>query len=379
MNQHIEIGPGSVKHLSQLLEARRVERVFLVTGRSSFDRSALRKELLEALSAFELQRFCDFETNPRVEDVERGVAAMKAFDADAILACGGGSVMDMAKLLKAFRDAAPGVAECMQSGAPLAPSPLPMIAVSTTAGSGSESTHFAVLWVGHTKYSAAHPELLPDVAIADSRFLRDCPASLRATCGLDALCQAIESYWSIHSTDESRRLAGEAISLLAEHLEASVTRPSDLHDEAMSRAANLAGQAIDRTKTTAPHAVSYPITAHFGVPHGLAVALTVPEFLVFNAEVSDEDCNDARGPAFVKERIREISDQLRSPSAREAAEWMRGVMRRIGAPTTLAAAGVVDPGARALIVENGFNPDRVKNNPRELTREELERLLGGIG
>lgn len=377
MRQHIEIGAGSLEHLAQLLEARRTRRVFMVTGRTSFDRSGLRDELVNALFAFEVRRFCDFETNPQVEDVERGVAAMKAFEPDVILACGGGSVMDMSKLLKGFRGDAPGIADRIQAGQPLTPSPLPLIAVPTTAGSGSESTHFAVVWVDGAKYSAAHEELLPEVAIADSRFLRDCPPSLRTTCGLDAMSQAIESYWSIHSTVDSRRLAGEALSLLAEHLEASVSHPSDLHDEAMSKAANLAGQAINQTKTTAPHAVSYPITAYFGVPHGLAVALTVPEFLVFNGGVSDADCNDVRGPEFVKERIREIAGQLNSAGEKEAAEWMRGVMHRIGAPTTLSSAGV-EPGSHARIVENGFNPDRVRNNPRELTRTDLERLLSGV-
>src|SRR5262249_51347864 len=146
-------------------------------------------------------------------------------------------------------------------GLPLLNRGLPLVAIPTTAGSGSEATPFAVLYVGHVKHSIAGPAMLPDVAIVDPSLTDSMSPALTAVTGMDAFSQAVESYWCIHSTERSKAYARRAIALVLEHLEVAVTAPREENRRAMSKAAHLAGRAIAITKTTGAHALSYPLTS----------------------------------------------------------------------------------------------------------------------
>jgi alcohol dehydrogenase class IV len=150
----------------------------------------------------------------------------------------------------------------------------PLIAIPTTSGTGTEATCFAVVYIDKTKYSLKHSSILPDYTIIDPTLTHAMPPLVTAATGMDALAQAIESYWGVKSTHESQAYAREAITLTLAYLKAACQNEVEARD-AMSRAANLAGKAINLTETTACHAVSYPITSYFNVPHGHAVALTL--------------------------------------------------------------------------------------------------------
>src|SRR5207248_4789041 len=126
------------------------------------------------------------------------------------------------------------------------------------------------------KYSVCHEFLLPDIAIVDPILTHKMSPRLTAITGMDALSQAIESYWSIHSTEESKGYAREAIRIIVDQLPKAVNEPTNDSRLAMARASHLAGKAINVTRTTAPHALSYALTSRFGVPHGQAVSLTLP-------------------------------------------------------------------------------------------------------
>ena len=145
----------------------------------------------------------------------------------------------------------------------------------------------------------------------------------------------------------------------------------------MSKAAYLAGRAINVTRTTAPHAVSYPLTAHFGVPHGHAVALTLGEFLVYNSRVSDDDVTDPRGTSHVRRVVDELVQMLGCETAEEGRERVRAMMRAIGLATELSALGIPSPAAADLVVRQ-VNVERMVNNPRALNSDRLRDILDGI-
>lgn len=230
------------------------KKLFLVC-RGSFDRL----EMAEYIKSLEPVRFSGFTPNPKMEEVMDGVEAFKASGCDTILAVGGGSPIDVAKCIKHY------------SG-----SDAPLIAIPTTSGTGSESTHFAVVYENGNKLSVAAPNLLPDEVILEPSTLKNVPEYTRKATMLDALCHAIESHWAKKATEESKEIAEKAIKLVLQYKEAYLANEDEGND-GMMEAANLAGQAINITTTTAAHAMCYKITSMYGFQHGHAAAVCLPE------------------------------------------------------------------------------------------------------
>lgn len=286
MKRGIYIGGTSIQHFKEIAQSESPKRVFLVRGKKSYEACGA-KEVIDKFTAdvgFQVSEFFDFENNPKLEHLQNGLNVLNAFKADMIIAVGGGSVLDMAKLLRFFYS---------YSGDPAGTEfkkqreLIPLIALPTTAGTGCEVTRFAVMYIDKKKYSVAHDALLPDVAIIYPPFTYNNSPYLTACTGFDALAQAIEAYWNVHATNESDEYAMKAIELIYPNLPLSVHLPAPENRDTLSEGAFLAGKAINITKTTAPHACSYFFTSFFGIPHGHAVALTFPFFMKYNSEVED--------------------------------------------------------------------------------------------
>lgn len=371
-------GAGCLSRLGAVLEALNARRVFLVTGRASWTSSGAESAVLGALAGREVVHFTGFEPNPHLEDVTRGLARFAADPCDLVLGVGGGTALDVAKLV-AVLSQHPGVApvDLVCARRPITSPALPLIAIPTTAGTGSEATHFAVCYVGHDKYSVAHPSLRPTVALVDPDLLRSVPGPIAAATGLDALAQALESLWSVNATDSSRSLALEAAALAYAHLPAAATAPTDVARAAMSRAAHLAGRAIDITRTTAPHAISYTLTSFFGVPHGHAVALTLGPVLAYNAAATADDVTHPGGVAAVQGALALVVDVLGATDPTDAADRLDRLIGRVGLERRLSALGV-GPADHQLIVQR-VNLQRLKNNPRALSADTLAGLLASVG
>jgi alcohol dehydrogenase class IV len=255
-------------------------------------------------------------------------------------------------------------------GPPIAP----LIALPTTAGSGSEATHFAVVYVDGVKHSLAHESLFPSWAIVDPTLTHSLSPRLTAVSGIDAFCQAVESTWSIHSTAETRAWAARAIRLSVDYLPDAVAHPTQRARRMMSKAAFLAGRAINTTRTTAAHALSYPLTMHYGVPHGQAVCLTLGPLLVFNSQTREDDVMDRRGVDHVHRVIDDLAGLLGCRDAESAARRISELVRSVGLETSLGALGLPAHEAAAHAVA-GVNAERLVNNPRRLTGADLRALL----
>ena len=264
-----------VAQVGDMLAEVEAKSVFLVVDRLAYDSSGARSQLAPYWEARNVVEFDAFENNPRSEDVLKGVEQYRRTPSDVIVAVGGGTALDVAKLIRCLAAQRRPAADIIKDNSLIEPSACPLVAVPTTAGTGSEATHFAVLYRDGVKESIAHHSIMPDVAVVDWRLTESVPPRITAETGLDALTQAIESIWCIRSTEESISYSVEALELILEHLETAVHAPAPDAREAMSRAAHLAGKAINITKTTAPHAISYKITHDFGIAHGHAVALTL--------------------------------------------------------------------------------------------------------
>lgn len=312
--------------------------------------------------------------NPKSHEIDAGVAAFRERQADLIIAIGGGSAIDTAKLIRACDVPHVPAAQVIAGAVEVGSSGPPLLAIPTTAGTGSETTHFSAVYVDRTKHSLADPSMHPNFAILDERFLRSMPVGVTRSTALDATCQAIESMWSIRATDRSRRFARRALRLAWEALPRCLSHPTDRSRRAMLVAAHLAGRAIDQTQTTACHALSYALTAHYGLAHGEAVALMLAPVWEFNANVSDADAADRRGAHHVRTVMRETAALIGAGSVEAAPAVIRRRLRDLRAPVTLAEAGL--PGASAVeLIARSVDAVRVGNNPRRLQPAQVPAVL----
>jgi alcohol dehydrogenase class IV len=372
--QHYQGDDGWSK-IAEYLDVISAENVLLVTGNSMYHSSGAEQALEPVLREREVTHLTCFHTNRRVEDVTPLLDQIDNKESyRAIIAVGGGSVIDAAKLLKAFWSNAAAVEKYFNGDDKLYPCELPLIAVPSTAGSGSEATRFAVVYKDKEKFSIEHDRLLPDFSVVIPSLLTSVPSHVAASSGMDALCQGIESYWSIHSTDESRQLAAQAIRLAWASIEEAVNQRTTQSLNNMAQASHLAGRAINITRTTAPHAVSYPLTSYFGVTHGHAVGILTAQFLRYNAAVTKDDCLDARGPEWAVDRLDDITAMLGADTINEAADALEEKLSCIGLETSLHKLGISTEQDIQTVIDHGFDPERVNNNPRRVSADMLRNF-----
>ena len=251
------------------------------------------------------------------------------------------------------------------------------VAIPTTSGSGSEATRFAVVYIDELKYSVAHDFLLPDYAIIDPMLTITLPSLETAYSGLDAFSQAVESFWSVNSTEESRMYSSEAISLVMRNLVCAVQNPTIIPSRyAMSKAANLSGKAINIAKTTAPHAISYTLTSVFGVPHGNSVMMTLGRIFRFNSEVDEESVVDPRGHQYVKEIMGKLNEMLGVSSSYDAEQRIDQLMEVVGLETRLSQLGITEGDIN--LIARTVNLERLNNNPRKILDKDLRKILRDV-
>ena len=346
---------GAIENLSKILKEEGAKKVLVFSGKKSFE--MIKPIIQEQLKGIKPTFYNDFSTNPKKEelDIARGKLRGKLGGKlggkyDLIIAIGGGSVMDFAKAYRHYADIK-----------------TKLIAIPTTCGTGAESTQFAVLYVDGVKTSLDNSDILPDYAIVDSQFCEKNPKYLKACTAMDAYCQAIESYWASKSTDLSRKYAKQAIELCRDNIIDYVNSEDIDVAEKMSKASHLAGQAINISRTTASHAISYKITSDYGIPHGHAVGLTIGRLFEINKSIDGNSLNDKRGVDYVKDRMNELSEMISD----KPVEYFHKIFDEIGLSYSLEKLKITDVES---VVDN-VNISRLTNNPRNLSKDELRRLF----
>lgn len=373
----IYFGSGISRQLPDILNTKR-KRIYLVTGKH-----IIKNKIFEKIKYFLLKSRAKIEIsskispNPNIAQIEKIKGLIKNYKTDLVIAIGGGSVLDAAKSAAILANNKGALTDFLTKKRKLNKKGIDFIAIPTTAGTGSEVTPWATIWgEDKIKYSLSSPLMFPLAAICDPKLTLSMSPFLTACTGMDVLSQAIEAYWSVRSTPFSDIHAIQGMSLAINNLKKAVKRPKELfYREQMMLATLETGQAFSQTATTAVHSVSYPMTAFFNIPHGYACALTLSIFLKYNYGVTDKDCNDKRGPKFVKRRIMEIVKNLGCNTVNEACNKINGAMKLIKLETSLIKAGITDI---ETIIKHGFTPNKMANNPRLVTKKILRKLLGEI-
>lgn len=314
--------------------------------------------------------FNQFTSNPLYEDVCKGVQLFNTNRCDAIVAVGGGSTMDVAKCIKLYCKMDPAKNYLQQE---YADSGVPLIAVPTTAGTGSESTRYAVIYFEGKKQSITHDSIIPNYAILEPKLLKSLPLYQKKCTMLDALCQGIESLWSVNSTDESMIFSKIAIQMIMDHWHGYIEENNDDDAEFIMQAANYAGRAINITQTTAAHAMSYKLTSMYGLPHGHAVALCLPEVWLYMLE-HPEKCIDPRGEdhlAFVFEWLGRL---MQCDSPEKGLIMFRAIMFSLDMPQPQSK----NREEELDILTRSVNPERLRNNPVELDTDTIRYIYNKI-
>jgi alcohol dehydrogenase class IV len=352
--------------------------LFMIAGNYSYELSGVLDYFSSLFDKKRCVRFSEFSTNPSINDLRLALGAFKNSNAKLIISVGGGSAIDLAKLVNYFAAVNIEPEEYLKNKETFNISTLPLLAIPTTAGTGSEATHFATLYIGSKKISVSNRHILPSHVWLNFEFTFSLSRYQTACTGFDALAQAIESYWAISSTHQSKQNSEKAIQLCMQHLEGAVLTPTVENRAGMLEAAYLSGKAINISKTTAAHALSYSLTAHYGLPHGHAVALTLPAIFEANAATTDNDLNDPRGIAYVHTIIRDLCKLLGVDSPTKATQRIKMLMAIIGLSDMWLSDHGFDRFEAHDIVIKGVDLERLANNPRRLNRMLIEKIAASI-
>lgn len=390
---------GAVAEAMKDLAGKR--RALLVTDRFLFQ-NGLADSVIALLkkTGLDVEIFCDVEADPTLSAVRRGVEKAAAFKPDVIVAFGGGSPMDAAKIIWVmyehpevhFEDLALRFMDIRKRiyKFPKLGLKAELVAIPTTSGTGSEATPFAVVTDDSTgmKYPLADYELTPSMAVVDPNFVMDLPKSLTAYGGIDAVTHALEAYVSVMANEFSDGQALQALKLLKGHLPAAYREGAGNPEarEAVHNGATIAGIAFANAFLGVCHSMAHKLGATFHLPHGLANALLIANVIRYNA-----NDNPTKQTAFsqydrpqARRRYAEIADHLGLGGNRTAGkiasllEWLEGLKRDLGIPASIREAGVAEADFLAAVDKvavEAFDDQCTGTNPRFPLISELKAIL----
>ena len=364
----IHFGSTIDGNLLQIVDS---QRSILITTPGSTKRGvsdSLKKLLGGSLVAI----FDGVQPNPTFSSIKAAFTELQQYEYETIIALGGGSTIDTAKAVAAIGASGSEhwIDNHLKHGVPFPPhfAPKPIIAIPTTAGTGSEVTMWATVWdmEEKKKYSITHPSLYPVKAILDPKLTLTLPEKETIYSGLDALSHAMEAIWNKNHNPVSDTFALKAISLIHDYLPALRDDLTNLNMRAhLLRASLFAGLAFSNTKTALAHSISYPLTAHFGIPHGLACALPLPDLLRFNG-------------SKIPERVTIMAKALMTDITVESiASEVTKLFERVGISQCLSDY-CIDKSKAELIANSAVTPGRADNNIAEFNQNDLLALVKNL-
>jgi alcohol dehydrogenase class IV len=367
----IRFGAGLLDRLGDIAAPLLGARVLIVTdpGMMATDMPARAARALRE-AGVTVDTFDGVTADPAEAVVIAARDAMTAMGATGVLGLGGGSSLDVAKLAAALAASGADLNDCYGIGN-LPAGRLPLVALPTTAGTGSEVTPIAIVTTGENEKSGVvSPVLLPDLALLDPETTRGLPAHVTAATGIDAMVHAIEAHCSASANNNpvSRALAREALRLMGGALETAVHHPDDMAARSdMLLGSLLAGQAFANSPVAAVHALAYPVGGRFKVPHGLSNALVLPHVLRFNAETAPEGYAEIAPILFphlagVDDRAAAFCDALADLAA------------RCGLPARLRDVGIGRDALPMMAADAMKQTRLLVNNPRGMAEADARRI-----
>jgi alcohol dehydrogenase len=365
MPTRIRFGWGSFQEIRQIVDELKGKRIFLVTGSTFAKKHGLLDKLSNYLKGLTLVVFAEIEENPSIDTVDRGADQCRKSQCDLIISLGGGSSLDAGKAISMLQRNPGSIREYLDQERVCQTKGLPTITIPTTSGTGSEVTPFSVIThkAKKAKPAIAPPQNFPDFALVDPELTMSVPFKVAVSTGLDALCQAVEGFWSTQANPITRSLAFQAIQLAMENLESACLRKDQESVVNMALASHLTGVEMSNIGNTSIHPLSYPITLDYGVAHGFACAIFLPAVIRFNAQA-------------IENRFRDLLRILNLPSTEAFADKVDSLMEKLKAPRRLSEVGV-KAGAIPEIAKRGMGRSTAWN-PRSMAEEDIIQICKTI-
>lgn len=368
---HIIAGQGTLCTLDKSIKklCSPVKKILLITRGGDFRLSEGYHQLSAALNKYEVHEIAFEVSNPDIGELFQLLKELETSHFDLVIAVGGGSVLDIGKSIATlqninFSDVAM-LRQCIEQSS-YDERVIPWIGIATTSGTGSEVTSWATIWDKEAggKLSLNNPNNFARIAVVDPILTNALPIGLTVSSALDAVCHATEAYWAKKTNEVSQTFALTAIRRIRNSLEALIQQPNNLSlREEIGKGSLYAGIAFSNTKTTICHSLSYPLTLQFGVPHGIAAALSLAEFMKFN-EVAIHN-------------KQELLEAFGCTNVDEVGVWIQKMMQIGGYGEHLRDYGVKSQDF-SQILQHAFTKGRADNNPVVVTEKAVLKVLENI-
>lgn len=368
--QTIEFGIGSLKKLPELLRKIHSDHVLLISDRG-LERIGVVKKTEDIIRSegITVTSYLDVKPNPTVEIVNEAFEMYQTSGATSIIALGGGSPMDVCKAVGILANYGGKIIE--YEGAHKVPGPIvPILAIPTTAGTGSEVTAFSVITdeARNYKLTIFSYELIPQYAILDPELIMTSPAPIAASCGVDALIHAWEAYTSRAANPFSDAFAEKAMELIGKNIRCFVANRQDPEAAcAMMLGSNFAGIAFSWARLGNIHAMSHPVSAFFGVAHGVANSILLPTIVEYNA-LADHGRYEK-----IYNYIYNGTGPVKNFHPQMLAEEARKLNQDLGIPKGLAEVGVTEDKIPQM-AEDAMKSGNIQVNPRQSTLKDIIML-----
>ncbi len=361
----VQFGAGALARLGDLARATMGARVMLITDPGMMATGIVERAMaILAAAGVEVALFSGVQADPPEAVIHAATEAAMAAGAQGVIGLGGGSSLDVAKLVALLAMGQETLAGIYGVGNAKGPR-LPLILVPTTSGTGSEVTPIAIVTTGEAqKMGVVSPVLLPDVALLDPELTYGLPAHVTAATGIDAMVHAIEAFASVSANNNplSRMLALQALRLMGGAVLRAVQDGDPAARADMLLGSMLAGQAFANSPVAAVHALAYPLGGHFHIPHGLSNALVLPHVLRFNAVTAPDVYAEMAPHAFPA--LNAVQGQERAAAFCES---LAQLSRDCGLPQRLRDMKITQDWLPQLATDAMKQTRLLVNNPRPVT------------
>ena len=361
---------NSTNDIKNFINKKNVNKIFILCGKKSFSLSGAEAFLKKTFYYKKIKFFFKNSDLPILEELIEINNKIKEFNPDLLLAVGGGTVIDYAKAANGI-DIRPNLANLIINYSyPFKEKYTKLLVIPTTAGSGAEVTSSAVIYVNNAKYSFESKILKPDYYLLIPEFLISAPNVVKASAGFDTISQALESLISIKSNYESINYATRSLEISTRKFLPFLKNPNFKNASDMSIAANLAGKAIGISRTTAPHAISYPFTSLFKISHGHAVSLFFENVFLFIYE----NLTKSETNFDLKKRFSLIFDIFDVKNINDFILKISMIKKNAGLEDDLVKLNIdIEKNAKKII--GGINQLRLKNNPVKINDHDIYKIL----
>ena len=361
---------NSTEDIKKFINDKSFKKIFILCGKKSFVTSGAENLFKKIIIDKEIKLFYKKSELPILEELIEIINGIKNFKPDLILAVGGGAVIDYAKIANVVEVREDLADLIVNYSYPFKKKYTKLTVIPTTAGSGAEATSNAVIYVDGIKHSFESELLIPDNFFLIPEFLISAPKKIKASAGFDAIAQALESLVSKKSNEQSVEYASKSLRVSVNSFLSFVNNPNMKNATEMSIAANLAGKAISISKTTAPHAASYPFTSLFNISHGHAVSLFFERFFKFNYD----NLNKSETSFDLKKRFDLIFSLFDVPNINDFNSKITFIKRQANLEDDLTKFNI-DIKQNSENIIKGINLLRLGNNPVKIDGKDIYNVI----